>query len=158
WLLARSALALGGVLRQQMLFLSACLLIPLGINMADILGFIPLPYSEYDLTAATFVVTGVLGLVLLRRVHLINVPPVSYSLVVHEMLDAIIVLDAWGRITGVNRAALRVIGRPEQDMVGLPADALPNWLRVREHLARLESTAELSYRLDAGSPGLGLTY
>ena len=39
-------------------------------------------------------VTGVLGFVLLRRFHLINVAPVSYSLVVHEMLDAIIVLDA----------------------------------------------------------------
>jgi PAS domain S-box-containing protein len=158
WLLARSAFALGGVLRQQMLFLSACLLIPLAINMADILGFIPLPYSEYDLTAATFVVTGVLGLVLLRRFHLISVAPVSYSLVVQEMLDAIIVLDAWGRITGVNRAALRIIGRPDKDMVGLPADAIPSWLRVREHLARLESTAEMSYRLDAGSPGLGTTY
>ena len=37
WLLARSALALGGVLRKQMLFLSACLLIPLAINVADLL-------------------------------------------------------------------------------------------------------------------------
>ena len=44
WLLARSALALGGVLRTQMLFLSACLLIPLVINMADLLGIIPQPY------------------------------------------------------------------------------------------------------------------
>ena len=103
WLLARAALALGGVLRKQMLFLSACLLIPLAINVADLLRVIPLPYREYDLTAATFVVTGVLGLVLLRRFHLINVAPVSYSLVVQEMLDAIIVLDAWGRIAGVNR-------------------------------------------------------
>ena len=158
WLLARAALALGGVLRTQMLVLSACLLIPLVINMADMLGFIPLPYSEYDLTAATFVVTGVLGLVLLRRFHLINVAPVSYARVVQEMLDAIVVLDAWGRIAGVNRAALRLIGRPDKDMVGLPADELPSWLRVREHLARLESTAEMSYRLDADSPGLGPTY
>ena len=158
WLLARSALALGGLLRKQMLFLSACVLIPLVINMADVFGYIPQPYSEYDLTAATFVVTGVLGLVLLRRFHLINVAPVSYSLVVQQMLDAIIVLDAWGRIAGVNRAALRLIGRPEQDMVGLPADAIPSWLRVREHLARLESSAEMSYRLDAGSPGIGPTY
>ena len=100
WLLARSALAFGGVLRKQMLFLSACLLIPLVINVADMLGLIPLPYSEYDLTAATFVVTGVLGLILLRKFHLLNVAPVSYSLVVQEMLDAIIVLDAWGRDRG----------------------------------------------------------
>jgi PAS domain S-box-containing protein len=158
WLLARSALALTGVLRKQMLFLSACLLIPLITNVADLLGFIPLPYSEYDLTAATFVVTGVLGLILLRKFHLINVVPVSYSLVVQQMLDAIIVLDAWGRITGVNRAALRIAGRPDRDMVGLPVDAIPSWLRVREHLARLESTAEMSYRLAAGPPGLGPTY
>ena len=37
WLLAGSALAQGGVLRKQMLFLSACLLIPLVVNLADML-------------------------------------------------------------------------------------------------------------------------
>ena len=89
-----------------MLFLSACLLIPLAINLGDLLKIIPQPYREYDLTAATFVVTGVLGFVLLRQFEIINVAPVSYSLVVHEMLDAIIVLDSRRRIAGVNRAAL----------------------------------------------------
>jgi PAS domain S-box-containing protein len=158
WLLARSAMALGGVLRKQMLFLSACLLIPLAINMADLLGFIPLPYREYDLTAATFAVTGVLGLLLLRRFHLLNVVPVTYSLVVQEMLDAIIVLDARGRIVGVNRAALRLMGRPEEDIVGLPGAVIPGWLRIPEHLARLEGASELSYRLDAVSPDPGSTY
>ena len=78
--------------------MSACLLIPLVVNVADLLKIIPEPYRNYDLTAATFVVTGVLGFVLLRRFQLINVAPVSYSLVVHEMLDAIIVLDSWRRI------------------------------------------------------------
>ncbi len=158
WLLARSALALGGVLRKQMLFLSACLLIPLVINLADLLQFIPLPYREYDLTAATFVVTGVLGLMLLRRFHLINVAPVSYSLVVQEMLDAIIVLDAWGRIAGVNRAALRLIGRLDMDIVGLSGDVIPSWLRISEHLSDLEGAAELSYRLDADSRDPGSIY
>ena len=158
WLLARAALALGGVLRKQMLFLSACLLIPLAINVADLLKVIPLPYRAYDLTAATFVVTGVLGLVLLRRFHLIHVAPVSYSLVVQEMLDAIIVLDAWGRIAGVNRAALRLIGRVDKDVVGLPGDVIPSWLRIPEHLARLEGAAELSYRLRADSRDPGSTY
>jgi PAS domain S-box-containing protein len=147
WLLARSALELGGVLRKQMLFLSACLLIPLIINMADLLEIIPQPYREYDLTASTFVVTGVLGYVLLRRYHLINVAPVSYSLVVHEMLDAIIVIDSGGRIAGVNQAALRLMGRPDKDVAGLPVATLPGWLQVPEHLSRLEGAAELSYRL-----------
>src|SRR5271166_626025 len=158
WLLARSALTLGGVLRKQMLFLSACLLIPLAINMADLFKVIPLPYREYDLTAATFVVTGVLGLVLLRKFHLINVAPVSYSLVVQEMLDAIIVLDAWGRIAGVNRAALRLIGRVDKDIVGLKGDVIPSWLRIPEHLSRLERAPELSYRLGADSRDPGSTY
>ena len=158
WLLARSALALGGVLRKQMLFLSACLLIPLVINVADLFKVIPLPYREYDLTAATFVVTGVLGLVLLRRFQLINIAPVSYSLVVQEMLDAIIVVDSWGRIVGVNRAALRLVGRVDRDLIGLAADVLPSWLRIPEHLARLEAAAELSYRLSTDSRDPGFTY
>ena len=88
---------------------------------------------------------------LLRKFHLINVAPVSYSLVVEEMLDAIIVLDAWGRIAGVNRAALRLIGRPDKEIVGLPGNVIPSWLRIPEHLSRLEGAAELSYRLDADS-------
>jgi PAS domain S-box-containing protein len=155
WLLAHSALALDGVLRKQMLFLSACLLIPLVINVADLLKIIPLPYREYDLTAATFVVTGVLGFVLLRRFELINVAPVSYALVVHEMLDAIIVLDARRRIAGVNRAALHLMGRLDKDIVGLPVDKIPGWLRIPEHLSKLEGPAELSYRLpgDFRNPG-----
>ncbi len=149
WLLTRSALALGGVLRKQMLFLSVCLLIPLVINVADMLKLIPLPYREYDLTAATFVVTGVLGFVLLRRFDLINVAPVSYSLVVQEMLDAIIVLDSSRRIVGVNRAALRLMRRLDKDIIGLRSELIPAWLRIPEHLSRLEGAAELSYRLGA---------
>ena len=158
WLLARSALALGGVLRKQMLFLSACVLIPLAINVADMLKFIPLPYREYDLTAATFVVTGVLGFVLLRRFHLINVAPVSYSLVVQEMLDAIIVLDASRRIVGVNRAALRLMRHADEDIIGLRSELIPAWLRIPEHLSRLEGAAELSYRLGADSRDTGYDY
>ncbi len=158
WLLARSALALGGVLRKQMLFLSACLLIPLVINVADMLKIIPLPYREYDLTAATFVVTGVLGFVLLRRFHLINVAPVSYSLVVQEMLDAIIVLDASRRIAGVNRAALRLMRRLDKDIIGLPSELIPAWLQIPEHLSRLEGAAELSYRLGVDSRDSGYVY
>jgi PAS domain S-box-containing protein len=158
WLLARSALALGGVLRKQMLFLSACLLIPLAINLADLLHIIPEPYRQYDLTAATFVVTGVLGFVLLRRFELINVAPVSYSLVVQEMLDAIIVLDARRRIAGVNRAALRLMGRPDKDLVGLPGDMIPGWLQIPEHLSSLEGAAELSYRLVGDLRDRGSTY
>ena len=158
WLLARSALSLGGVLRKQMLVLSACLLISLVINVADMLRIIPLPYREYDLTAATFVVTGVLGFVLLRRFHLINVAPVSYSLVVQEMLDAIIVLDAGKRITGVNRAALRLMGCLDNEIIGLASGVIPGWLRIPEHLSRLEGASELAYRLDAGSQDSGSTY
>ena len=158
WLLARSALVLGGVLRTQMLFLSACLLIPLVINVADMVKLIPLPYREYDLTAATFVVTGVLGFVLLRRFDLINVAPVSYSLVVQEMLDAIIVLDASRRIVGVNRAALRLMRRLDKDIIGLRSELIPAWLRIPEHLSRLEGAAELSYRLGADSRDSGYDY
>jgi PAS domain S-box-containing protein len=158
WLLAQSALALGGVLRKQMLFLSACLLIPLAINVADLLGVIPQPYNEYDLTAASFVVTGVLGLMLLRRFQLINVAPVSYSLVVHEMLDAIIVLDASGRIAGVNRAALSLMGRVDKDIIGLCGEVIPGWLQIPEHLSKLGRAPELTYRLTAGLPDPGSTY
>jgi PAS domain S-box-containing protein len=158
WLLARSALALGGVLRKQMLFLSACLLIPMIINVLDLSGIIPEPYREYDLTAATFVVTGVLGFVLLRRFQLINVAPVSYSLVVQEMLDAIIVLDARGRIAGVNRAAIGLMGRLDQDIIGLAGDTIPGWLQIPEHLSSLEGAAELSYRVAGDARDSASTY
>ena len=117
-----------------------------------------MPYREYDLTASTFVVTGIFGLILLRRFHLIQVAPVSYSLVVQEMLDAIIVLDAWRRIAGVNRAALSLLGLFDTEVVGQSVDVIPSWLRIPEHLSRLEEAAELSYRLTADSPGLGSKY
>jgi PAS domain S-box-containing protein len=158
WLLIRAALALGGVLRKQMLFLSASVLIPLAVNLADLMGIIPPPYREYDLTAATFSVTGVLGFMLLRRFHLIYVAPVSYSLVVHEMLDAIVVIDAGGRIAGVNQAALRLMGRLEKDVIGLPCATIPGWLRIPEHLSKLEGAAELTYRIAGGMQDSGEIY
>ena len=103
--------------------------------------------------------TGLLGLVLLRRFStIINVAPVSYSEVVHEMLDAIVVLDARRRIVGVNRPALRLMGRLEKDIVGLPGDVIPGWLRIPEHLSRLEEAMELSYRLGADAQDPGSTY
>jgi PAS domain S-box-containing protein len=130
----------------------------MAVNVADMLRIIPLPYREYDLTAATFVVTGVLGYVLLRRFHLINVAPVSYSLVVQEMLDAIIVLDASGQVAGVNRAALRLMGRLDKDIIGLRDNMIPGWLQIPEHLVRLEGAAELTYRLGTDSSDSGANY
>ena len=56
----------------------------------------------------------------------------------------------------MNRAALRLIGHPDKDLVGLPGDVFPSWLRIPEHLSRLEGDAELSYRLTADSPDPGL--
>jgi signal transduction histidine kinase/ActR/RegA family two-component response regulator len=156
-LLARTAVRLRGILRSQILLLFICLLIPFVINVLDLLRLIPEPYREYDLTAAVFVVTGVLGVLALERYHLINVAPVSYALVVQEMLDAVIVLDDEKRIAGVNRAALRLIDRREREVLGQPGSIIPGWLRLVEHLAKPEE-AERAYQVEGDTPFVGLTY
>src|SRR5437660_9242219 len=58
----------------------------------------------------------------LFRFRLLDLTPVARHAVVESMSDAVIVLDQYNRITDLNPAAQRLLGRPLSELVGQPAD------------------------------------
>ncbi|QDV32469.1 hybrid sensor histidine kinase/response regulator [Tautonia plasticadhaerens] len=153
-LLAHASTRLSGLLRVQVLMVMIGVLTPFLTNVADMMGLLPEPYRQYDLTAAVFGMTGMLGLFALNRFHLVDVAPVRFARIVQEMLDAIIVLDAGGRVVGVNRAALRLIGKDEGRVIGRGVEALPSWLGLSGRGAPEEDGAELAFEVTSGdAPG-----
>lgn len=149
-LLAHASTRLSGLLRVQVLMVMVGVLTPLLTNVADVVGLLPEPYRQYDLTAAVFGMTGLLGLFALNRFHLVDVAPVRFARIVQEMRDAIIVLDAGGRVVGVNRAALRLIGKDEWRVIGRGVEALPPWLGLSGRVAPEEDGAELAFEVTSG--------
>jgi two-component system NtrC family sensor kinase len=71
--------------------------------------------------------------------------------IIRSMNDALIVLDAAGRVSMVNAAAARMFGYPEQEMLGMELSALVpeksaaqwRWPRLRGRIAQEGGSAEL---------------
>jgi PAS domain S-box-containing protein len=56
------------------------------------------------------------------RYQLFDVVPVARGKVIENMADGLIVLDAWDRVVDANPAALRLLGRSVEDVIGRPAE------------------------------------
>ncbi|MFI7585700.1 histidine kinase N-terminal 7TM domain-containing protein [Spongisporangium articulatum] len=79
-----------------------------------------------DPTPALFAITGVVLVWGFFRLQLLDVVPVARGVVVEQMADAVMVLDAYGRIADANPACSRLLGTPRAALVGRRAvDYLP---------------------------------
>ena len=82
------------------------------------------PFGNADPTplavsvAAVVVVHGVL------RFGLLDLIPVAHTLVLKTLQDAVLVVDAQGRVVELNPAAQKLIGRPAREAVGRPVATL----------------------------------
>jgi len=128
--------------------LIAAALLPWVVNLLYNLNVAGL--GRVDLTPAAFAVTaavivwGVFG----RR--LLGLSTVGRSVVVETMRDGMIVLNAYGRVVDLNRAAARILGRPADRVVG--QDLAQVWpdqaVRLAGSVEVGESTVGL--RVDSG--------
>lgn len=92
------------------------------------------PSLKVDLTPFAFTVTGVtLGWSLIRF-RLLDIVPVARDTLVEHMSDAVMVVDAHGRVVDINPAALRVIGR--QSSSGVIGKAAVEALSEHEDLIK----------------------
>ena len=110
--------------RSMALVLLVAALLPWLANIAFNFGI--WRFAKVDLTPFAFVVTGGVLVWGLFRERLVRLAPLARSVVVDNMVDGVIVLDAFGRVVDVNPAGRRVLGAARADPVGVPlTDLLP---------------------------------
>lgn len=121
-------------LRQQILFLLIALGITMGSNVLYVMRILPVLVDPIPLS---FAVGGVLISWGLYRYRFLDVMPTAYSIIVEQLQDGIIVLDAYDRVVDMNPLAERVLGYPLSQAIGRPADEVFRGRLERFHPGRL---------------------
>ena len=75
-------------------------------------------FARIDLTPFAFTVTAGLLVWGLFEERLVDLAPLARSAVVESMTDAVLVLDAFGRVVDVNPAAVALAGRTRGELIG----------------------------------------
>ena len=136
----------GHVARRQGGVVLVAALIPWVSNALYLARVLPLPYL--DPTPFAFALSGLLVAWDLFALRLLDLVPLARDTVLAGMHDAVIVVDARGRVIELNPAAEGLLGRPTATVVGRPAvQVLPGWPAA----LTLPAGAQLS---GAGPPGL----
>ncbi len=91
------------IFRRQMIIMVLGSIVPLTFNAIRL--FTPIPLHGFDLTPFTFAISGALLSVGLFRFNLIDLIPIAAPLVIENLRDAVIVVDASRRIVDINLAA-----------------------------------------------------
>ena len=91
--------------------------------LVDIVGVAGLnPFSGLDLTPFAFTITCVCFSVGFSRYHLLDLVPIARDALVESMKDGVMVLDVQNRVVDVNQAALQILKKTGQEVIGAPAE------------------------------------
>ncbi|MBW7882092.1 MAG: PAS domain-containing protein, partial [Caldilineaceae bacterium] len=104
------------------------------------------PLPGLDLTPIAFSITGLFLMYGLASQGLLDIPPVARNVLVENMDDAMLVLDARDRIVDLNPAAASLIGATASMALGQPLARLwPAWSTMASILDHdTNSSTELS--------------
>ncbi|HZW34180.1 MAG TPA: histidine kinase N-terminal 7TM domain-containing protein [Isosphaeraceae bacterium] len=156
-LLARAVFRYRGVFRVQAAIMLFGVLLPWVVNIIDmtqLFGFI-----HVDSAAIAFGVTGLAFLPGLFHYRLLDLTPVAWAAVVEGMKDAVVVIDALGRIAELNPAAERLAGRKSDQLRGTKAArAFRRWPALAERLEGAGELVEASFELDGPDPAWGVAF
>ena len=112
--------------RRQAFVLVMSALIPWAGNAIYIFGVSPLP--GLDLTPLSFSLSGLILAWNLYRFRMFNLTPVAREVLIERMDDGVLVLSLDDRLVDINPAALRLLDRQANDVIGQPLEAiLPSW-------------------------------
>ncbi|HET9221627.1 MAG TPA: histidine kinase N-terminal 7TM domain-containing protein, partial [Roseiflexaceae bacterium] len=150
FLLLRNILRMSRIYRRQTGALVVAVSAPWIGNALYLSGINPFPYLDF--TPLAFAISGVALAWDLVRFHLFEIMPVARSLVLENMEDGVIVLDARNRIVDMNAAAQRFSNRNAAAVIGQPADLVfAQWKDLVERYRQVnEAHDELAIETDAG--------
>ena len=126
--LAASVLLLTMLIRSSRLFWqqSATLLIAIFLPvLGNVMSSWNLPpFGVLDPTPLAVTVAAIVLVHGVLRFRLLDLVPVARTLVLKTLQDAVVVVDALGRVVDLNPAAQKLIGRSARDAVGRPVATL----------------------------------
>ena len=139
-LISRSIISLQELYRGQSIALIVSVLAPWAGNILYLSGLGPIP--GLDLTPFGFTVTVAALIWGVFRYKLIDLSPIARNMVIEEMRDSVLVLDAQNRITDLNPAAQRLLKLSASQAVGkMAAEVLSPW---RDWVERFRDAQEAS--------------
>lgn len=143
-LLVRVVLRSHKLYRRQVIVMLVGVLIPWAANALYLSGMFSL--RNADLTPLALTLTGVIWVASIYGNRLFDLVPVARDLLVEQMNDGVIVLDAQNRIVDVNRAALEILGVKDRRWIGQPAEHVLGKLAAWTTVANdsLQGDAELT--------------
>ncbi len=109
FLLVQQARRARGIYRGQIGLMLVAGVIPWVVHSAEVAGLLPFP-RYVDITAASFVLSGLFLLPALTRFQLLDLSPVAKDAVFLGMGDAVVVIDPLGRVADINPAGLTLLG------------------------------------------------
>lgn len=133
--------------RQQARLLLTGMLLPALTDVLYVLGVSPIPH--YNFTTAVFSLSGLLIFWALFRYHFLDLLPLARDVVIENMPDGVIVLDAKMRLVDYNPAARR-IGMEASQLDGAPVTALVN--RLRQQIEDMLHKGTLQASVEVGTP------
>jgi PAS domain S-box-containing protein len=134
-----------GVFRRQNVILLIAVLTPWFGNVLYVSGLSPI--SNLDITPFAFTISVVVFAWGIFSFKLVNLAPVARELVVEEMPDGMIVLDAQGNVVDINPAVQKALGLSTSDAIGKRAkDLFSAWPSLVERYANmLEAQDEIVF-------------
>ncbi len=115
-LLVRRLIRVPQLYRSQTIAILLGLLSPWGANVMYLFGFNPFPHL--DLTPFAFIIMGLVVFWGAFRFQLLTVVPIARDTVIDGMEDGIIVFDSEDRIIDYNPGTLRLMNKPNANLIG----------------------------------------
>ena len=114
------------IYRKQILLIVAGMLFPWLAGVFSLLSVDHL--ALFDVTTFLFPISGILIALSLTRYHFLGLMPVMYSAIFSSIRDGIIILDERFHLVQLNPAALRLLSRDEEILLGQPiSEIFPVW-------------------------------
>jgi len=103
-------------LRRQTIPILMVLVLSLFFNFMYISGYNPI--SPYDPTPISFVIAGILYVMIMRRYKFLNIVPVAYNKVFEDVNTGAVIIDGRNVILDMNPVAEKILARKQQDALG----------------------------------------
>ncbi len=118
-----------GIYRKQIVVILIGMGLPWLSSLLFVVGFRPLPNA--DNTPLTFTIAGLAFTYALLRYRLLNIIPIARHVLIENMGDGLLVLDAQNRLVDINPAAEQVLGLTKKSRIGEPIeDVFLEWADV----------------------------
>ena len=126
--------------RQQILTVAFGFFIPIGTTLLTVMGIDFKPFR--DVSPFTFAIGNLIIAWGLFRYRLFDVLPIARDIILENMLDLVIVLDAQDRIIDANPSALFALNRRSNQVIGQRAEMVfRDWPELIEKFNKVENSS-----------------